>query len=144
MSELFTDNTDSSFNDTETTEVVVTPVEPMPSGDPDTVENTATLDEIKESPSPASDDNPVTGSEAGDGQPEQQTDQQTKTYSMDDIEALLTQWQTAQEEYETKTLENQEFFIEQSKNQLTLSYLSILVIGFLSGILLARIVWRKL
>lgn len=143
MSE-FTDNIDSNFTDTETTEVVVTPVEPMPSGYPDTVENTATLDETKESPSPASDDNPVTGSEVGDGQPEQQPDQQTKTYSMDDIEALLTQWQTAQEEYETKTLENQEFLIEQSKNQLTLSYLSILVIGFLSGILLARVVWRKL
>lgn len=142
MSELFTDNTDSSFTDTETTEVVVTPVEPMPSGYPDTVENTATLDGTEKSPSPA----PEEGTEAGaeDGQQKQQQDLQTKTYGMDDIEALLTQWQTAQEEYETKTLENQEFFIEQSKNQLTLSYLSILVIGFLSGILLARIVWRKL
>ena len=141
MSE-FTDNTDSSFTDIETTEVVVTPVEPMPSGDSDTVENTATLDGTEESPSPT----PEEGTEAGtgDGQQEQQQDQQTKTYSMDDIEALLTQWQTAQEEYETKTLENQEFFIEQSKNQLTLSYLSVLVIGFLSGILLARVVWRKL
>ena len=141
MSE-FTDNTDSSFTDIETTEVVVTPVEPMPSGDSDTVENTATLDGTEESPSPT----PEEGTEAGtgDGQQEQQQDQQTKTYSTDDIEALLTQWQTAQEEYETKTLENQEFFIEQSKNQLTLSYLSVLVIGFLSGILLARVVWRKL
>lgn len=141
MSE-FTDNIDSNFTDTETTEVLVTPVEPMPSGVPDTVENTATLDGTEESSSPAPEEGTESG--VGDGQPEQQPDQQTKTYSMDDIEALLTQWQTAQEEYETKTLENQEFLIEQSKNQLTLSYLSILVIGFLSGILLARVVWRKL
>lgn len=142
MSELFTDNTDSSFTDTETTEVVVPPVEPMPSGDPDNVEDTAIPDGSEKSPSPALDDG--TESKAEDGQQERQPDQQTKTYSMDDIEALLTQLKTEQEEYETKTLENQEFLIEQSKNQLTLSYLSVLVIGFLSGILLARIVWRKL
>lgn len=135
--EVFTDNTDSSFTDTEVTE---TPVEPMPPGNPDTSDNTTATDGTEIIPSPA----PVENEDitAGDGQEQQQ--EESKTYSMDEIYRLLDEWKKAQEDNETTFIENQEILIEQSKHQLSLSYLSILTIGFLSGILLAKVVWRKL
>jgi hypothetical protein len=46
--------------------------------------------------------------------------------------------------YQEETLENDKVFIEQSKNLLSVSSLLLLTVGFVSGILLARIVWRKL
>ena len=65
-------------------------------------------------------------------------------YSIDDIYALLSDYCKKQDTYQKEVLENQEFYMEQSKNLLAVSSAILLSIGILSGILLARIVWRKL
>lgn len=61
-----------------------------------------------------------------------------------DIYALLLQLQTEQQEYETQVLETAETLTEQAKNTLSCLVLTIVLIGFLSGLVLARSVWRKL
>lgn len=66
------------------------------------------------------------------------------TYSVDDIYTLLSDYCKKQETYQKEVLENQKFCMEQSKNLLAVSSAILLSIGILSGILLARIVWRKL
>lgn len=65
-------------------------------------------------------------------------------YSIDDIYTLLSDYCKKQETYQKEVLENQKFCMEQSKNLLAVSSAILLSIGILSGILLARIVWRKL
>lgn len=65
-------------------------------------------------------------------------------YSIDDIYNLLSDYCKKQETYQKEVLENQKFCMEQSKNLLAVSSAILLSIGILSGILLARIVWRKL
>ena len=65
-------------------------------------------------------------------------------YSIDDIYTLLSDYCKKQEAYQKEVLENQQFYMEQSKNLLAVSSAILLSIGILSGILLARIVWRKL
>ena len=73
------------------------------------------------------------------------------TYSMDDIYTLLSDWNTQyKEELETQAtfrsevLESQKHLTAQSNNLLSASVVLLLAVGFLSGILLARTVWRKL
>lgn len=66
------------------------------------------------------------------------------TYSVDDIYTLLSDYCKKQDTYQKEVLENQKFCMEQSKNLLAVSSAILLSIGILSGILLARIVWRKL
>lgn len=65
-------------------------------------------------------------------------------YSIDDIYALLLDYCKKQDAYQKEVLENQKFYMEQSKNLFAVSSAILLSIGILSGILLARIVWRKL
>ena len=61
-----------------------------------------------------------------------------------DIYTLLQQLQTEQQEYQTQVLETAQTLTEQSKNTLSCFVLTIVLIGFLSGLVLARFVWRKL
>lgn len=71
--------------------------------------------------------------------------------NISEVQSILTEIQTSQKDfeeltakYQEETLENDKVLIEQSKNLLSVSSLLLLTVGFLSGILLARIVWRKL
>lgn len=61
-----------------------------------------------------------------------------------DIYTLLQQLQTEQQEYQTQVLETTQTLTEQAKNTLSCLVLTIVLIGFLSGLVLARSVWRKL
>ena len=61
-----------------------------------------------------------------------------------DIYTLLQQLQTEQQEYQTQVLETAQTLTEQAKNTLSCLVLTIVLIGFLSGLVLARSVWRKL
>lgn len=65
-------------------------------------------------------------------------------YTIDDVYVLLSESLEKQEQFQTESLENQKFFIEQSQNILSAITVLALIIGFMSGILLARIVWRKM
>jgi len=60
-----------------------------------------------------------------------------------DTYALLQQLQTEQQEYQTQVLETAQTLTEQAKNTLSCLVLTIVLIGFLSGLVLARSVWRK-
>ena len=66
-----------------------------------------------------------------------------ETTETQDIYALLMQLQTEQQEYETQVLETAKTLTEQAKNTLSCLVLTIVLIGFLSGLVLARSVWRK-
>lgn len=78
-----------------------------------------------------------------DGQEDSETDAVTE-YTVDDIYTLLSESLEKQEQFQSESLENQKFFIEQSQNILSAITVLALIIGFMSGILLARIVWRKM
>lgn len=68
----------------------------------------------------------------------------TETLQMnDDVIAFLNDWQTEQKEYEQKVLEVQNFISDQTKNITSMFFVLILAFALLSGIILARIVWRK-
>ena len=60
-----------------------------------------------------------------------------------DVYTLLQQLQTEQQEYQTQVLETAQTLTEQAKNTLSCLVLTIVLIGFLSGLVLARSVWRK-
>lgn len=60
-----------------------------------------------------------------------------------DTYILLQQLQTEQQEYQTQVLETAQTLTEQAKNTLSCLVLTIVLIGFLSGLVLARSVWRK-
>lgn len=60
-----------------------------------------------------------------------------------EIEALLLQWQKEQKQYEEKVLEVQTYISDQAQNIVSIFLLLVLAVGFLSGIVLARTVWRK-
>ena len=60
-----------------------------------------------------------------------------------DIYTLLQQLQIEQQEYQTQVLETAQTLTEQAKNTLSCLVLTIVLIGFLSGLVLARSVWRK-
>lgn len=61
----------------------------------------------------------------------------------DDVVTLLKEWQKEQQQYEQKVLEVQTFISDQTRNITSMFFLLVLALGLLSGIVLARTVWRK-
>lgn len=68
----------------------------------------------------------------------------TPVHSLDDLYKLLSDYMEKQETYQTETKQYYELYAEQSKNILSTITVLALILGFTSGIILARIVWRKL
>lgn len=100
-----------------------------PQGIPDSTATTNTGDSSPAPPDATGSDTVTTGDTAP---PEEQ-----------DIYILLQQLQTEQQEYQTQVLETAQTLTEQAKNTLSCLVLTIILIGFLSGLVLARSVWRK-
>lgn len=116
-----------------------------PQGIPD---STATTNTGDSSPAPSD----ATGSDTvttGDTAPPTDSTQDStgdavsNTPEEQDIYILLQQLQTEQQEYQTQVLETVQTLTEQAKNTLSCLVLTIVLIGFLSGLVLARSVWRK-
>ena len=63
--------------------------------------------------------------------------------NIDDVVVLLKEWQKEQQQYEQKVLDVQTFISDQTKNLTSLFFLLVLAVGLLSGIILAKAVWRK-
>lgn len=61
----------------------------------------------------------------------------------DDVVVLLKEWQKEQQQYDQKVLEVQTFISDQTKNITSLFFLLVLAVGLMSGIILAKAVWRK-
>lgn len=116
-----------------------------PQGIPDSTATPNTGDSSPASPDVIGTDTVTTGDTAtptdstqdstGDAVPNIPEEQDTYT--------LLQQLQTEQQEYQTQVLETAQTLTEQAKNTLSCLVLTIVLIGFLSGLVLARSVWRK-
>lgn len=99
--------------------------------------------ETVEQPSPSPTPEPVEGNV--DKEPEETPPEDSvKTYSLDDLYKLMESWKESQETYQTVVLENQEYLKDQSKNLLSASILLLFLVGVLTGVLFARVVWRKI
>ena len=132
-----------------------------------TADNTGFSDNVGDSPPPDTQVIPDTSDTNGTGEippvpidspetesvtpdttqaPESPTEDSTgETVSQEqDIYTLLQQLQTEQKEYETEVLKTAEMLTTQSKNLLSCGVLIVVLLGFLSGLVLARSVWRKL
>lgn len=146
MGEIFTDtiqdDTDNTFTDTtqDTGQEIQTPADSSEVVNPPPDASVSESPEVTATPTPTE----TTESPAsGEDKPQEETEEKTE-YTVDDIYKLLKEHQKSDAEYQTQVLENDKVYIEQSKNLLSVSSLLLLTVGFLSGILLARIVWRKL
>ena len=174
MNDTFTDETqldiDSSFTDSPPTEEPSTDiVEILPNGDepvttPPVVQITATPTPVMvtatPTPTPEVTTVPPEQPEASvpptDAETSPGDSSETETvHTIDDIYNLLSERVKALEEQEqkqeeTKAEETQSlteyrsYMMEQSKNVLSVSSLIFITLAFLSGLILARIVWRKL
>ena len=117
----------------------------IPQGIPDSTATANTGDSSPAPPNATGTDTVTTGDTAtptdstqdstGDAVPNIPEEQDTYT--------LLQQLQAEQQEYHTQVLETAQTLTEQAKNTLSCLVLTIVLIGFLSGLVLARSVWRK-
>lgn len=146
MGEIFTDttqdNTDYTFSDTtqDTGQEIQTPADSSEVVNPPADTSVSQSPDATVTPAPTETTEPPA---SGEDKPQEETEEKTE-YTVDDIYKLLKEHQKSEAEYQTQVLENDKVYIEQSKNLLSVSSLLLLTVGFLSGILLARIVWRKL
>ena len=165
MNDTFTDETqldiDSSFTDSPPTEEPSTDiVEILPNGDesvitPPVVQITATPTPVPEVTT-APPEQPEASAPSTDAETSLGDSSETETdHTIDDIYTLLSERVKALEEQELKQEETRaeetqalteyrSYMMEQSKNVLSVSSLIFITLAFLSGLILARIVWRKL
>ena len=169
MNDTFTDETqlgiDSSFTDSPPAEEPSTDiVEILPNGDEPVEQITATptpaMVTATPTPVPEVTTVPPEQSEASTPPTDAETSlgdsSETETdHTIDDIYTLLSERVKALEEQEQKQEETRaeetqalteyrSYMMEQSKNVLSVSSLIFITLAFLSGLILARIVWRKL
>ena len=174
MNDTFTDETqldiDSSFTDSPPTEEPSTDiVEILPNGDepvitPPVVQITATPTPVMVTATPtpvpevttAPPEQPEASAPPTDAETSLGDSSETETdHTIDDIYTLLSERVKALEEQELKQEETRaeetqalteyrSYMMEQSKNVLSVSSLIFITLAFLSGLILARIVWRKL
>lgn len=116
-----------------------------PQGIPDSTATTNTGDSSTAPPDATGSDTVTTGDTAPptDSTQDSTGDAVSNTPEEQDIYILLQQLQTEQQEYQTQVLETAQTLTEQAKNTLSCLVLTIVLIGFLSGLVLARSVWRK-
>lgn len=174
MNDTFTDETqldiDSSFTDSPPTEEPSTDiVEILPNGNesvitPPVVQITATPTPVMVTATPtpvpevttAPPEQPEASAPSTDAETSLGDSSETETdHTIDDIYTLLSERVKALEEQELKQEETRaeetqaltgyrSYMVEQSKNVLSVSSLIFITLAFLSGLILARIVWRKL
>ena len=116
-----------------------------PQGIPDSTATTNTGDSSPAPPDATGSDTVTTGDTAPptDSTQDSTGDAVPNTPEEQDIYTLLQQLQTEQQEYQTQVLETAQTLTEQAKNTLSCLVFTIVLIGFLSGLVLARSVWRK-
>lgn len=64
--------------------------------------------------------------------------------SYDEIVQLVSDMKDQNEQYILYVQSQNDYFVKQSRNIFSISVLLVLAVGFASGILLARMVWRKI
>lgn len=116
-----------------------------PQGIPDSTATPNTGDSSPAPPDVTGTDTVITGDTVTptDSTQDSTGDAVLNTPEEQDIYIQLQQLQTEQQEYQTQVLETAQTLTEQAKNTLSCLVLTIVLIGFLSGLVLARSVWRK-
>ena len=71
-------------------------------------------------------------------------EEDSDVHTLDDVYTLLSDYMEKQETYQKEVKEYHDLYAEQSKNMLSAVSVLVLILGFASGVLLARIVWRKM
>lgn len=71
-------------------------------------------------------------------------EEDSDVHTLDDVYTLLSDYMEKQETYQKEIKEYYDLYAEQSKNMLSAVSVIILILGFATGVLLARVVWRKL
>lgn len=166
MNDTFTDETqldiDSAFTDSAPPEEE-TPsytVEILPNGDEPVITATPTPVQITATPTPVpgATTTPPEKAEISPIPKEEENalgDSSETVHTIDDIYNLLSERVKALEEQDEKEeqaraeefealTEYRSYMVEQSSNVLSVSSLIFITLAFLTGILLARVVWRKL
>lgn len=165
MNDSFVDETqldiDSAFTDFAPPEEAPSDtVEILPNGDEPVITATPTPVQITATPTPAQEvtTTPPEQAEVSPIPTDTETslgDSSETEHTIDDIYNLLTEQVKALEEQDEKQeqaraeeaealTEYRSYMAEQSRNVLSVSSLIFITLAFLTGILLARVVWRKL
>lgn len=146
----FTDNTDNIFTDVLDNTIQDTEQSSDSSNTPSGDTTVSEPVDVQITPTPIAESDVPASNEDSEHDTNNENDI-TNAAGVDDIYNLLADFRQDNEdyqknvaEYQTQVLENQTYIMEQTKNILSVSSLILLTIGFVSGILLARIVWRKL
>ena len=71
-------------------------------------------------------------------------EEDSDVHTLDDVYTLLSDYMEKQEAHQTEVKEYYDLYAEQSKNILSAVSVLVLVLGFATGVLLARVVWRKM
>lgn len=77
-------------------------------------------------------------------QPPVENNPENSEHDVNDLYDLVLSLKESEEEFHAASLENQVYLAEQSKNLLSATILLLFLLGVLSGILFARVVWRKI
>lgn len=146
----FTDNTDNTFTDILDNTIQDTEQSSDSSNTPSSDTTVSEPIDVQITPTPIAESDVPASNEDSEHDTNNENDI-TSAAGVDNIYNLLADFRQDNEdyqknvaEYQTQVLENQTYIMEQTKNILSVSSILLLTIGFASGILLARIVWRKL
>lgn len=96
------------------------------------------------SPTPEPEPDNVDKADSSTEQPPVENNPENSEHDVNDLYDLVLSLKESEEEFQAASLENQVYLAEQSKNLLSATILLLFLLGVLSGILFARVVWRKI
>ena len=105
----------------------------------DSPEQTVETPSLSPTPEPVEDN-----TETVENPTEETPVEDSSDYSVDDLCQLLQEIKESDEEFQAAVLENQVYFAEQSKNLLSATILLLFIVSVLTGVLFARVLWRKI
>lgn len=110
----------------------------------DSVQDSPQTPEAPPSVSPTPEPDNVDKADSSTEQPPVEDNPESSEYDVNDLYDLVLSLKESEEEFQAASLENQVYLAEQSKNLLSATILLLFLLGVLSGILFARVVWRKI
>ena len=107
----------------------------------DSPEQTVETPSLSPTPEPVVEDNTEIVEQPTEEPP---VEDSSSEYSVDDLCQLLQEMKESDEEFQAAVLENQVYLAEQSKNLLSATILLLFIVSVLTGVLFARVLWRKI
>lgn len=106
----------------------------------DSPEQPVEMPSLSPTPEPVEDNTEIVGQPAEEAPVEDSSSE----CSIDDLYQLLQEIKDSDEEFQAAVLENQVYLAEQSKNLLSATILLLFIVSVLTGVLFARVLWRKI